>query len=229
MSYRVIALIVAMAASTAVPSQAQTTYSAPKARRHFVTVSYDWLNSVPLHFAEYPLQDLVGREVSSAQFESYDYRTRDGAILIDVLEFKRRGHGAGITLYPFGMSVGATLALRGSVEDLPTIRVAFAGTGAPAPYALTNARAYDVGASVFIADRSPGWGLGSHAFVGGGIGRIRSDLGDGDRYFAEGGGGLSSGPIGVELSVKFAWNHLTDPVDHHFLTVPITLRGTLTF
>jgi hypothetical protein len=229
MSYRVIALIAVMTAATSGPVQAQTTYSAPKARRHFVTVSYDWLNSVPLHFAEHPLQDLVGREVSTAQFESYDYRTRDGAILIDVLQFKRRGHGGGITLYPFGMNVGPTLALRASVEDVPTIRVAFAGVGAPAPYALTNARAYDVGAMIFMADRSAGWGLGSHAFVGGGRGRIKGEVRDGDRYFAEGGGGLTSGPIGIELSVKFAWNHLTDPVDHRFLTVPITLRGSLTF
>jgi hypothetical protein len=29
--------------------------------------------------------------------------------------------------------------------------------------------------------------------------------------------------------VKFAWNHLTAPVDHHIITVPVTLRGTLTF
>ena len=55
------------------------------------------------------------------------------------------------------------------------------------------------------------------------------DLAPATAIFAEGGGGLSSGPFGVELSVKFAWNHLTDPVDHHFITVPVTLRGTLTF
>ena len=63
---------------------------------------------------------------------------------------------------------------------------------------------------MYVADRSPGWGLGSHAFVVGGVGTDQERLSDGDRYFAEGGGGLSSGPFGVELSVKFAWNHLTD-------------------
>jgi hypothetical protein len=47
--------------------------------------------------------------------------------------------------------------------------------------------------------------------------------------FAEGGGGLGSGPIGVELVVKFAWNTLFSPLDHRFLTVPVTVRGTLTF
>ena len=84
-------------------------------------------------------------------------------------------------------------------------------------------------AGFFVADRSAGWGLGSHAYVLGGIGRITSDLGDGGRYIAEGGGGLSVGPFGADLSVKFAWNRLDNPVEHRFLTVPITLRGTLTF
>jgi hypothetical protein len=210
------------------PVSAQT-YSAPKPRRHFITVSYDWLYTQPLHFAKYPLEDLVGADVSAAQFEDFDYRTADGSILIDVLEFRRRGHGAGVTLYPFGLSVGPTLAVRGSFEDLPVIRLAFSGAGAPPAYALTAARAYDVSAAIFMADRSPGWGLGSHAFMGGGIGRIKSDARDGDRIFAEGGGGLSSGPIGVEVSIKFAWNRLAEPVDHRFITVPIALRGTVTF
>jgi hypothetical protein len=87
----------------------------------------------------------------------------------------------------------------------------------------------DAAIGVFVADRSPGWGLGSHAFLAGGLGWITSDLGDGSRYFAEGGGGLSVGPIGAELVVKFAWNRLDDPVEHRFLTVPVTIRGTFTF
>jgi hypothetical protein len=223
----IIAAIIA-AFVCAAPASAQT-YSVKKARRHFVTVSTDWLNTQPLHFLEHPLQDLVGRDVAAAQFETYEYRTRDEAILIDVVEFTRRGRGKGITLYPFGLSVGPALAVRGSIEDLPTIRVAFTGAGAPAAYTFTRGHAYDLAAALYVADRSPGWGLGSHAFVGGGIGRIKSDLSDGDRYFAEGGGGLSSGPLGVELSIKFAWNHLSEPVDHKFFTVPITVRGTLTF
>jgi hypothetical protein len=224
------AIIAAIAAAfVSAASVSAQIYSAPKARRHFVTVSTDWLNTQPLHFLEHPIEDLVGRDVAAAQFEDYEYRTRDEAILIDVLEFKRRGRGKSITIYPFGMSVGPALALRGSMEDLPTVRVAFSGAGAPGNYTLMGGRAYDLGAALYVADRSSGWGLGSHAFVGGGFGRISSELSDGDRYFAEAGGGLSSGPLGVELSVKFALNHLTQPVDHKFLTVPITLRGTLTF
>lgn len=225
---RAIILTVAAALLSASAVAAQT-YPGRKPRRHFVSISTDWLNTQPLHFLEHPLEDLVGRDVAAAQFEDYEYRTRDEAILIDVLEFRRRGRGKGITIYPLGLSVGPTLGLRGSIEDLPTIRIAFDGAGAPPDYALTGGRAYDIGAAVYVADRSPGWGLGSHAFVGGGAGRITSDLSDGKRYFAEGGGGLTSGPLGVELAIKFALNHLSGPVDHKFLTVPITVRGTLTF
>src|SRR4029079_7650541 len=151
------------------------------------------------------------------------------AIQIDVLEFSREGHGASIAVYPLGLSVGPTLGLRFSRSDLPTIRVAFAGTGAPQNYTLEAARAYDFGASLYVADHSSGWGLGSHAFVGGGVGRITSELSNGNRDFAEGGGGINSGPLGVELAVKFAWNHLNEPVDHRFFTVPITVRATLSF
>lgn len=223
-----IVLAAALIVAAALPASAQT-YSPARPHRQFITVSYDWLYTQPNHFAEHPLADLVGASIAAAQFEEFDYRTRDGNILIDVLEFRRRGHGAGVTIYPFGASSGPTLALRGSIEELPLIRVAFAGPGAPPAYSLTGAKAYDISASLFMADRSAGWGLGSHAFVGGGVGRIKSDIRDGDRTFAEAGGGLNSGPLGVELSVKFAWNHFTEPRDHHFLTVPITVRGTVSF
>lgn len=213
----------------AVPPASAQPYAAARARRHFVTVSYDWLYTQPLGFANHPLGDLLGTDVASVQREAYEYRTRDGATRVDVVEFGRRGHGAGITLYPFGMSTGAALAVRGSYEQLPVIHLAFDGPAPADTYALTNGRALDAAAGVYVADRSPGWGLGSHAFVAAGLGRITSDIGDGRRYFAEGGGGLSAGPIGVELSVKFAWNRLSEPVDHRFMTVPVTLRGTVTF
>jgi hypothetical protein len=225
-SRTVFALLIVTLSATSAFAQV---YQPKKPRRQFITVATEWLNTQPLHFGEHPLQDLVGREVATAQFQDYDYHTRDGQILIDVLEFTRKGRGASVTVYPFGLRVGPALALRASAENLPDIRIAFAGPGAPANYALAGAHAYDFGAALYVADHSPGWGLGSHAFVGGGMGRIRSDLSDGDRVFAEGGGGLTSGPIGVDLAVKFGWNRLTSPVEHRFFTVPITLRGTLTF
>src|SRR6476660_2714801 len=142
-------------------AEAQT-YTPQKPRRQFVTVSADWLNTQPLHFLEHPLEDLVGRAVATAQFQNYEYRTRDEAIQIDVQEFSRRGRGAGITVYPLGISVGPALAIRLSREELPTIRIGFAGSGAPPNYTLQSAHAYDLGASIFVADHSPGWGLGGH-------------------------------------------------------------------
>lgn len=204
-----------------------------KPRRQFISVSYEASVTQPLHFERFPLEDLAGAPVGSAQFKEHDYETRDGSVLIDVLSFTRRGRGAGVTLYPLGLSTGPALAIKASYQDLPDIGIAFSGPSAPPDYALAGTRAYDVGAALVLADRSAGLGLGGQAFVGGGMGRIRSRTGDrirlGDRVFAEGGGGITSGPFGVELAVRFAWNHLTDPVDHHFITVPVSLRGTLTF
>ena len=161
--------------------------------------------------------------------EPYDYRTRDGNTLIDVLEFKRPGQGVGATVYPLGLSAGPTLGIRGTIENLPDIRVVFDGPGSLDSYTLTNALAYDLGVGLYVADRSAGWGLGGYAFALGGIGKITSDLGDGRRYFAEGGGGLQTGPIGFEISAKFGWNRLNNPVEHYFLTVPINMRATVSF
>ena len=217
-----------LAFSLAAPVSAQS-YSVSQPRRQFVTFSIDWMNTEPLHFATHPLEDLVGRDVASTQQEDYEYRTRDEQIRIDVLEFRKRNRGFSAAIYPFGLASGTTVGIRGSVEQVPTIRVDFDGDEAPADYALTDARAYDIGAGLFVADRSEGWGLGSQAFVVAGIGRIRADGRDGTRTFAEGGGGLTVGPFGVQLAVKFAWNRLQDPVDHRFLTIPITVRGTVSF
>jgi hypothetical protein len=223
------ALLAALAlAALAAPADAQT-YSDRKPRRQFVTVSVDWLNTEPLHFASHPLEDLVGREVASSQGEAHDYHTRDEQIQIDVVEFRKRNRAISLAVYPLGLSSGATLGIRGSIEQLPRIRIAFAGPDAPGDYAFVDARAYDVGAGLYIADRSPGWGLGSQAFVVGGIGTIKADGQEGSRLFAEGGGGLTVGPLGVQLAVKFAWNKLSEPVEHRFLTIPVTLRGTLSF
>ncbi len=211
-----------------VPAAAQD-YVEKKPRRQFVTLSLDWLNTEPLHFASHPLEDLVGRDVAAAQGKEYDYHTRDEQIRIDVVEFRQRNRAASVAIYPFGLSDGTTLGIRGSIEELPVVRINFDGVDAPPNYELTGGRAYDVGAGLYVADRSSGWGLGSQAFILGGIGRIKTDQGDGRRVFAEGGGGLSVGPFGVQLAVKFAWDTLNEPIEHRFLTIPITLRGTLSF
>jgi hypothetical protein len=218
---------VALAFSVTAPAAAQQ-YTPPQARRQFVTFSYDWMYTYPLHFKEYPLEALVGAEVVPTD-PPHTYKTADGSTFIDVLEFKRPGRGVGATVYPFGLSVGPTLGVRGSIETLPDIQVRFEGPGALDFYSVTNAIAYDVGAALYVADRAPGWGLGSYAFVGGGVGHITSDEQGGNRYYAEGGGGLQSGPIGFELSVKFGWNRFREPVEHHFLTVPVNFRATVSF
>jgi len=225
--YQSVILAIAVLA-IACPAAAQS-YSVKKPRRQFITISYDWMITEPLHFADHPLEDLVGRPVASTQNETYEYRTRDEQIQIDVIQFTKRNRGVSGTVYPLGFTTGTTLGVRGSIEELPVIEVDFAGAGAPPRYLLTGARAYDAGVGLFIADRSPGWGLGGQAFIVGGVGRITADGQDGSRIFAEGGGGLLVGPFGVQLAVKFAWNKLDEPVAHRFLTVPITLRGTLSF
>jgi hypothetical protein len=216
--------------SAPVPAQAPPSgYYNQKARRHFVSISYDWQYTQAFGFGSHPLEDLLGQPVNEVHLETFHYRTQDGQTLVTVLEFSHPGQGIGLTVYPFGSSEGATLAVRGSIEQLPTIHLAFTGP-APAPtYAVTNGKAYDLGVGVDVADRSPGWGLGSHAFIMGGIGRARTDQGDGSRYFGEGGGGITIGPIGVDVSVKVAMNRFSVPVSHRFATMPISVRGTLTF
>jgi len=217
-------------ATLSTPAASQNSrYHAPQARRHFVSISYDWQYTQPMGFGAHPLEDLLGRRVSEAHLQSFNYRTEDGLTLIDVLEFSKRGQGIGVTIYPFGSSEGPTLAVRGSIEQLPAVRVTFDGPAPSSSYAFTNGRSYDVGAGVDVSDRSPGWGLGSHAFLLGGIGRAQADERDGRRYFAEAGGGLAVGPIGVDVSVKVAVNRFTLPVPHRFMTIPISVRGTLTF
>ena len=51
---------VTLAIALAVPASAGAqTYAPRKARRHFVTLSLDWLYTQPLHFANHPLEDLL--------------------------------------------------------------------------------------------------------------------------------------------------------------------------
>ena len=198
-------------------------------RRQFVTFSIDNFRTEPLHFGTWPVRDLVGRDVAAAQRETYEYRSRDELTTVDVVEFKKPGRGFGITVYPFGLATGSTLGIRVSRENLPVIRLAINGPANVGSYTLADAYAIDASGGLYVADRSPGWGLGSHAFVAGGAGVIRSSLGDGQRIFAEGGGGLNVGPLGVQLAVKFALNRLDAPVEHKFLTVPVSLRANVSF
>ena len=219
-----------LVALTASPAAAQAdVYKARKARRHFVSISYDWQYIQPYGFGSHPLEELLGQPVSEVHLQDYQYSTKDGKTHVFVNEFSHQGQAVGLTLYPLGSSAGATLAVRGSIETLPTIRLAFDGPAPSATYALTGGRAYDLGFGIDMSDRSPGWGLGSHAFVLGGFGHAVADQGSGKRYFAEGGGGLLVGPFGVDVSFKFAVNRFDVPVPHSIYNIPIAVRGTLTF
>ncbi|MBI4476061.1 MAG: hypothetical protein HY654_02745, partial [Acidobacteria bacterium] len=96
-------------------------------------------------------------------------------------------------------------------------------------YNLRDARAYDLGIGFLMSDRPAGWGLGTHSFALAGVGRIRGERGEGDRLFGEAGGGINVGPIGLQFSVKFAYNKLENPRAHALFTVPMALRATLSF
>jgi hypothetical protein len=203
----------------------------PKSRKQYFAVSADWLNMMPLHLKEAPFEQLVGRPLATSQRKDWDFESRgDGGITqVDVIEYKRRSRGFGLAVYPFGSSAGPTLMLKASMENLPSFRARFEGPSNISSYELVDAKALDAGVGVIVADRSPGWGLGSHAYVLGGVGRVDSSLGAGTRIFAEGGGGLSIGPVGVEIAMKFARNKLSLPIDHMFYTVPLTFRATIGF
>ena len=149
--------------------------------------------------------------------------------LVDVLQFRRRNGGVGMMVYPFGSTTGASLAIRASYEQVPAIRFLVTQAGSTDAYNLRDGKALDVGVGVIMSDRAPGWGLGTHSYLVGGAGRITGERGRGQRYFAEAGGGVNVGPIGVEIAMKLACNHLSDPRAHGFLTVPLTVRGTLSF
>jgi len=220
-----------LVAALAAPDEAaqSQTYRAPKARRHFVSVTYETQFVHPYGFDKHPLSELLGQPVDEVHLESYQYRTRDQQTVVNVVEFGKRATAIGATVYPFGSSEGATLAIRGSFETVPTIRLAFTGPTPSPTYELTNGRATDFSIGVDMSDRSPGWGIGGHAFIMGGIGRIRTDQLDGSRYFGEGGGGVTSGPFGIDVSVKFTVNRFSTPVPHSIYMVPVSVRGTLTF
>jgi hypothetical protein len=222
------ALLLVAALAVATPAAAQT-YQPEKARRHFVSISYGTQFIQPISFAKHPLEELLGQDVHEVHLETFQYRTEDGQTLVNVLDYGKRGSELGLTVYPLGSSVGATLAIRGSIETLPDIRVSFTGPAPFPTYELTGGRAYDVGLGVEVADRAPGFGLGAHAFVIGGIGRAHTDQLDGRRYFIEGGGGIMFGPFGVDASFKYAINRFTTPVTHSIHMIPITVRGTLSF
>ena len=218
-----------LAASLAAPAPQARPYQPQKARRHFITIYAERQFVQGSGFEKHPLEELLGREVNEVHLQSYQYRTKDDQTLITVDEFGRRATAIGATIYPFGSSSGATLAIRGSLESIPDVRVTFAGPAPSPTYAMTGGRALDVGAGIDMSDRSAGWGLGTHAYVIGGIGRAITDQTNGRRYFVEGGGGVTFGALGLDIAFKYVTNNFTVPVDHSVRAIPISVRATLGF
>lgn len=217
-----------VAAALAAPAAQPQPYEAAKPRRHFVTFSYERQYIQPYSFRN-TLSELLGQPVDEAPLEGVQYRTRDGLVSAAVVEYGKRAGAIGATIYPLGSGAGATLALRGSISSLPDIRVEFTGPAPFPSFELTDATAFDFGAGLEMSDRAPGWGLGAHAFVIGGIGRIEALQRDGRRYFVEGGGGITSGPFGVDIAFKYTVNRFSTPVEHSIHQIPISVRGTLSF
>jgi hypothetical protein len=218
-----------LAASLAAPAQQARPYQPQKARRHFITIYAERQFVQGTGFEKHPLEELLGQEVNEVHLQSYQYRTKDNQTLITVDDFGRRATAVGATVYPFGSSNGPTLAIRGSLETIPDVRVSFAGPAPSPTYTLTGGRALDVGAGIDVSDRSAGWGLGTHAYLVGGVGRAITDQMNGRRYFVEGGGGVTFGALGLDVAFKYVSNNFTVPVDHSVRAIPISLRATLGF
>src|SRR5262249_48075502 len=109
------------------------------------------------------------------------------------------------------------------------VRVSFSGPAPSPTYEVTGGRALDVGAGIDMSDRSRGWGLGTHAFVIGGVGRAITNQMNGGRHFVEGGGGVTFGALGFDVAFKYVSNSFTTPVDHSVRAIPISVRLTLGF
>jgi hypothetical protein len=228
MSIQSAAALCLAASLTARAPQAQP-YHAQKARRHFITMYAERQFVQGTGFDKHPLEELLGQEVDEVHLQSYQYSTKDNQTLITVNDFGRRAAAVGVTVYPFGSSEGPTLAVRGSLESIPDVRVSFSGPAPSPTYEQTGGRALDVGAGIDMSDRAPGWALGTHAYVIGGVGRAITDQTNGRRYFIEGGGGVMFGALGLDIAFKYVTNTFTVPLDHSIRTIPISLRATLTF
>jgi hypothetical protein len=223
------ASVLCLAASLGAPAPQARPYQPQKARRHFITLYAERQFVQGSGFEKHPLEELLGQEVNEVHLQSYHYLTKDNLTLITVDDFGRRATAVGATVYPFGSSEGATLAIRGSLESIPDVRVSFSGPAPSPAYALTGGHALDVGAGIDMSDRAPGWSLGTHAYVIGGAGRVITDQRNGTRYFVEGGGGVTFGALGFDIAFKYVTNNFILPVDHSVRVIPVSVRATLGF
>jgi hypothetical protein len=128
------------------------------------------------------------------------------------------------------MANNSTLVLHLKLETLPRIQFVMNHPDGQQSYLLEDGEARDFGLGFISCRRNPGWtGLGGCAFIIAGTGWLEGSLGDGRRYFAEGGGRVNFGPLGAELFFRIAQHRLSSPEPHNLLTVPLGLRASLTF
>ena len=172
-------------------------------------VSYDWLYTQPLHFAEHPVEDLVGQRGGGGAVRGLrlpDPRRHDPHRRARVQAARPRGRRHGVSVRPERRrDAGAPRQRRGSAGHPHRLRRRRRAADVRAD---RRAGVRRVGArSSWPIDRPAGASEAMPSSAGASAGS-RATRTDGDRIFAEGGGGLNSGPIGVELSIKFAWNHL---------------------
>ena len=190
--------------------------SAPKARRHFISVSFETQFVQPYGFAKHPLEELLGQPVDEVHLEIVPVPHRAiRQTLVNVLEYGKRATGDRRD----GLSVrlerrARRSPIRGSIETMPD------DPGRASPdrrrrptYELTNGRATDLGVGIDMSDRvarlGPRRARLHHRAASAGFRPISSTA---RRYFVEGGGGVTSGPFGVDVSVKFTVNRFTTPV-----------------
>jgi hypothetical protein len=198
-------------------------------RKQWVTFTLDWAYTQPLHFKERPLEQLAGVDLGESRQAGVEYRSADGLTTVDLFELKRPVHGWSVAAYPLGAGNGASLMVRYAYEELPVIRFEIRNPGGSELYLLRDGSAKDFSVGVIVSDRQRGWGLGAHSFFLGGFGKLNGERGSGNRFLGEAGAGINVGPLGFQLGVKIAYNKLSDPRAHNFYTVPISLRGTISF
>lgn len=200
----------------------------PKKQR--ITIYYDLATTGPTKFENSPLEQLAGTELLFNYENFSGYHSADGSIKISGVSFPRKHRGMGFMIYPLGLGNNTTLTLKGGYESLPNIKFKINSPNGVYNYALTDGDAYDLGVGAISDSGSPGWfGFGANAYIIVGAGWLDSSLGPGHRLFAEFGGGLGTTILKVGFFAKLNRNQLNSPIPHHFYTIPIGVRTTISF
>ena len=162
-------------------------------------------------FDDHPLADLLGaagRRSPPAVVPVPDARSADARQRARVRQARDRHRRDRLSVRLERR--GRRSPIRGSIESVPTIRARVHRAGAGADLRADQRPRHRLGVGLDMSDRSPGWGLGATRSSSAVSAGSQTDQMDGTRYFGEGGGGIMSGPFGVDLSVKFTVNRFID-------------------